>query len=83
MFKLSFRHISRLGRGRYFPPPPFCFHLSPPSVYRSSNVCVAECNCSCSMYQFSSSVTRAVSTDVAGRNVLCLIVPKCTHNPEI
>ena len=54
MFKLSFRHISRLDRGRYFPSLSFCFHQSARSVYRWSNVCVVECNCSCFMYQFSS-----------------------------
>jgi len=53
LFKLSFLYISRLGRGRYFPSLS-CFHYSAPSVYRSSNVCVVECNCSCFMYQFSS-----------------------------
>jgi len=26
VFKLSFHHISRLGRGRYFPSLSFCFH---------------------------------------------------------
>jgi len=32
VFKLSFHHISRLGRGRYFPSLSFCFHLSARSV---------------------------------------------------
>jgi len=53
MFKLSFCHISRLGRGSYSPYLSFCFHYSAPSVYRSSNVCVFECNCRF-MYQVSS-----------------------------
>jgi len=54
MFKLPFRHTSRLCRGRYFPSLSFSFHQSARSVYRSSNVCVFECNSTCFMYQFSS-----------------------------
>ena len=78
---LSFRHISRLGRRSYFPS--LFVSISLHLVFIARAMCVIECNCSSFMYQFSSSVTRAVSADVAVREVLFLIVPKCTHNPEV
>ena len=44
----------------------FLFSFVGTECYRSSNVCVVECNCSCFMHQFSSAaVTRAANANVA------------------
>ena len=78
MFRLSFCYISRLGRGRLF----FFLLVSVLFIVRTmcawSSVGIAAL---CSRRE--QCVTIGVRADVAGREVLCAIKPRCIHNPEI
>jgi len=81
MFKLSFCHISRLHRGRYFPSL-FVF-ISPHLVFIAQAMC-AWLNVTVAVYvSVQQQCHQSRERDVAGREVLFLMVPKCTHNLEI
>jgi hypothetical protein len=71
LFKLSFLYVCRLGRGKYFP---LLFFISRHLVFiaRAMYALLSELICVSVLF---SSVTRAVSADLVGTVVLCLIVP--------
>ena len=81
MFRLSFCYISRLGKGRHvflflFLLVSVLFIIRAMCAWVSVRIAAL-----CSSRE--QRVTRGVRANVARREVLCAIKPRCIHNPEI
>jgi len=79
---LRFRLYMQTGKRKLFSFSFFLFWLVGAQCYRTSDVWVAECNCSCFMYQLRSSDS-SNEEHCNWKCSVCLIIPVCTHNSEI